>query len=176
MKRIRFWNNFFNNAIDFQSRFPKRVRLLANFTQLNRLLSESFRECQVLKWKLYDASHFQVKRIQLKVSKTSQNVDKQICTVCNFVLKLAISVRFWIKILHRLIFWKKKCFFYQSDSEEYFAFKKIVLVPITTYRRYIWQFCTLVKKMNPKKNWNRRKFSKKIFKKRAFQRNFFDNS
>ena len=63
MKRIRFWNYFFNNAIDFQSRFPKRVRLLANFTQLKRLLIESFTECQVLKWKLYDPSAFEVKII-----------------------------------------------------------------------------------------------------------------
>ena len=107
LKRNRFWNNFFNDAKDFESRFSKRVRFLANFTRLNRLLIEGFTGCQVLKWNLYSASDFEVKRTHLKVSKTSQNADKEAYIVSNFELKLAISVRFWIKILHRVIFWKK---------------------------------------------------------------------
>ena len=61
----------FNDATDFESRFPKRVRFLANFTRLNRLLIEGFTGCQVLKWNLYIASDFEVKRIHLRVSKTS---------------------------------------------------------------------------------------------------------
>ena len=61
----------FNDATDFKSRVSKRVRFLAKFTRLNRLLIKGFTGCQVLKWNLYIASDLEVKRIPLKVSQTS---------------------------------------------------------------------------------------------------------